>query len=170
MSLLRSYIVLCLVAMTSFSVTATTLPNFKADAPVRYIVQSGDTLWDIAELYLTEAWHWPQIWAVNPDISNPHLIYPGDELRLIETEDGYKVQLQRADRAKGNRTKEAASTAIKLTPSIRSSAKRSAIPAIASDDIAQWLGRLRVVANDDYERAPYIVAGIDGSKARRSHL
>jgi hypothetical protein len=81
---------------------------------------------------------------------------------LIETEDGYKVQLQRADRAKGNRTKEAASTAIKLTSSIRSSAKRSAIPAIASDDIAQWLGRLRVVANDDYERAPYIVAGIDG--------
>jgi len=162
MSLLRSYIVFCLVAMTSFSVTATTLPNVKADAPVRYIVQSGDTLWDIAELYLTEAWHWPQIWAVNPDISNPHLIYPGDELRLIETEDGYKVQLQRADRAKGNRTKEAASNAIKLTPSIRSSAKRSAIPAIASDDIAQWLGRLRVVANDDYERAPYIVAGNDG--------
>lgn len=84
MSLLRSYIVFCLVAMTSFSVTATTLPNVKADAPVRYIVQSGDTLWDIAELYLTEAWHWPQIWAVNPDISNPHLIYPGDELRLID--------------------------------------------------------------------------------------
>lgn len=68
MSLLRSYIVFCLVAMTSFSVTATTLPNVKVDAPVRYIVQSGDTLWDIAELYLTEAWHWPQIWAVNPDI------------------------------------------------------------------------------------------------------
>jgi nucleoid-associated protein YgaU len=54
--------------MTSLSVTATTLPNVKVDAPVRYIVQSGDTLWDIAELYLTEAWHWPQIWAVNPDI------------------------------------------------------------------------------------------------------
>ncbi len=129
----------------------------KSDAPERYIVQRGDTLWDIASVYLDEAWQWPQIWEVNPEIDNPHLIYPGDELWLVKTEAGFKVQLMR-----GDQTSALSSTVVKLSPSIRISQNKNPIPAIPLDDIAQWLGRFRILGPADFDQAPYIVAGIDG--------
>ena len=51
-------------------------------APDRYVVQPGDTLWDISAKFLTDPWYWPEIWHINPQVANPHLIYPGDELAL----------------------------------------------------------------------------------------
>ncbi len=54
----------------------------KADAPKSYLVKEGDTLWHIAGLYLEHPWLWPQLWQVNPQVQNPHLIYPGDRLTL----------------------------------------------------------------------------------------
>jgi len=52
------------------------------EVPLIYRVQSDDTLWDIAALYLRDPWRWQSLWAENPEIKNPHLIFPGDELRL----------------------------------------------------------------------------------------
>ena len=51
--------------------------------PDRYIVKEGDTLWDIASVFLRDPWYWPEVWYVNPQVENPHLIYPGDELSLV---------------------------------------------------------------------------------------
>ncbi len=51
-----------------------------------HVVQAGDTLWDISETYLTTPWVWPSIWQDNPDIANPHLIYPGDHLWISPAE------------------------------------------------------------------------------------
>jgi LysM domain len=47
-----------------------------------HTVQEGDTLWDISERYFGEPWHWPELWSYNPEITNPHWIYPLDRMRL----------------------------------------------------------------------------------------
>lgn len=49
-----------------------------SQAPEKHEVVAGDTLWDISSTYLKSPWYWPKVWSLNPQISNPHLIYPGD--------------------------------------------------------------------------------------------
>mgnify|MGYP002641483362 CR=1 FL=1 len=48
-----------------------------------YIVEEGDTLWDISELFFEDPHFWPTLWAFNPQITNPHWIYPGDYVVLF---------------------------------------------------------------------------------------
>jgi hypothetical protein len=66
----------------------------KEDAPLRYVVKRGDTLWDIANQFLLDPWQWPEIWVVNEQVANPHLIYPGDIL-VLAWRDG-RPRLERA--------------------------------------------------------------------------
>lgn len=51
--------------------------------PELHVVRSGDTLWDICWYYFNDPWQWPKVWSYNPQITNPHWIYPGDLVRLI---------------------------------------------------------------------------------------
>lgn len=50
--------------------------------PNTHLVRRGDTLWDLCNHYYQNPWAWPKIWSYNPQIDNPHWIYPGDQLRL----------------------------------------------------------------------------------------
>ncbi len=51
-------------------------------APDRYVVQKGDTLWGICDTYFHDPWRWPKVWALNPDVTNPHWIFPGQTLHI----------------------------------------------------------------------------------------
>jgi LysM repeat protein len=73
------------IAALLFCYTAQTIAEeiaIKPDAPKTYTVKEGDTLWDISGLYLQQPWQWPQLWKLNPQVVDPHLIYPGDVLSL----------------------------------------------------------------------------------------
>ncbi|MCH8176939.1 MAG: LysM peptidoglycan-binding domain-containing protein, partial [Proteobacteria bacterium] len=99
---------------------------YEPQYPDTYIVQKGDTLWDISAEFLRDPWHWPEIWFKNPQIENPHLIYPGDILAIIYINGQKRVQLVRrgADGAVlstgGTGTGTTGMTVVKLSPRIRS--------------------------------------------------
>lgn len=124
------------------------------DHPERYTVVKGDTLWDISGMFLRDPWLWPEIWNVNPQVENPHLIYPGDVLELVWI-DG-KPQLRRAGDFQSGEGVE------KLTPQARSSDLENPIPTIPFDQIAAFLSRAGVMSERDYNKLPHIAAFRDG--------
>ena len=124
----------------------------KKQHPSNYTIVQGDTLWDIASKFLRDPWRWPDIWHVNPQIKNPHLIYPGDEVVLTFVDGKPQLILKR-----GNATQDNLRT-IKLSPTIRRHKLRKAIPTIPLDAIQQFLSRPNVMTKNALENTPYIVA------------
>ncbi len=121
----------------------------KPDNPGVYTVVRGDTLWDIAGRFLERPWQWPDIWQANPQIDNPHLIYPGDRIALTYKDGRPILGLAGHDRN------------VKLTTSVREIPHREAIRAIPLDVVAPFLSRPRVVAAGELDRAAYIVGSQD---------
>lgn len=74
--------------------------QLRADHPDTYTVRKGDTLWGISARFLSKPWLWPEIWQANPQVQNPHLIYPGDVLNLSFI-NGPRLGLQPRVRAEG---------------------------------------------------------------------
>jgi len=132
------------------------------DYPDRYVVKKGDTLWDIAGRFLKDPWLWPQVWQINPDIRNPHLIYPGDVIVLYYDSEGKPyLTLEGAGGIapipppKGIKT-------VKLSPQVRYESIEKAIPTISRAAIGPFLRRPRVVTDDELDDAPYIVSSFEG--------
>ncbi|MDO7896629.1 LysM peptidoglycan-binding domain-containing protein [Pseudomonas citrulli] len=118
--------------------------------PQQYTVVAGDTLWDISGKYLREPWQWPELWQANPQVENPNLIYPGDTLSLIYVDGQPRLTLSRG----------ASRGTIKLSPRVRSSPVADAIPSIPLQAINSFLLSNRIVDRvEDFDKAPYIVAG-----------
>lgn len=64
------------------------------EAPEEYFVQAGDTLFDICDQLLSEAGYWPKLWALNPEIKNPHFIFPNMRLRFYPGDEDTPPYLQ----------------------------------------------------------------------------
>lgn len=118
--------------------------------PDRYVVVPGDTLWDISERFLRDPWLWPEVWHVNPQIANPHLIYPGDIISLVYVDGKPQLRLQRGGRP-----------TVKLSPTAREERIDRAIPTIPLDAIKQFLTQPLVVEEGELETAPYVVESAD---------
>jgi hypothetical protein len=125
--------------------------------PDRYVVKRGDTLWDISGMFLRDPWYWPEIWHVNPQVANPHLIYPGDVLTLVYVDGRPQIQLERGGPGQAQTGGDE-----RLSPRVRSEDLDAAIDTIPFDLISAFLSKGSVLEKDEIKKLPYIVALRDG--------
>jgi len=123
-----------------------TKPMFKTNAPKRYVVKKGDTLWGISNKFLNNPAYWPEVWDKNQKVQNPHLIYPGDVLFIYQ----------------GRRNEKVADGTIveKLVPQMRVERTGSGKPISTLSPFLVWP---RVLDQDTINNAPYIVDAQDAN-------
>jgi hypothetical protein len=132
-----------LLAAVAISINASAV-QLAENPPETYTVVKGDTLWDISAMFLQQPWKWPEIWVVNEEIENPHLIYPGDVLRLVYRDGKPVIEIQRT---------------VKLSPHIRVE-PNNPITIVSLDVIQPFLNNARIFdSRDEFEVAPYVVQG-----------
>lgn len=145
--------VLAVVAGFAFGVAAFAAEvELRDDHPDTYVVQKGDTLWDIAGRFLKSPWLWPEIWQANPQVENPHRIYPGDRLSLVYI-DG-RPRLVMGEGRDG-----------KLSPSVRRTPTGDAVGAVPLSQVQPFLERTRVLDEAEVESMPYVV-GLEENRLR----
>ncbi|WP_159017139.1 LysM peptidoglycan-binding domain-containing protein [Cognatiluteimonas profundi] len=132
--ILTKIVAVALLTVATYSAAV----EMRGDHPDTYVVQRGDTLWDIAGRFLKRPWLWPEIWQANPQVRNPHLIYPGDVLSLAYLD---RMAVQPGPRV------------------------GSPINAIPLADVEPFLKNLRVV--DQFDQMPYVV-GLEDDRLRAS--
>jgi len=118
------------------------------DAPQTYVVQPGDTLWEIAGRFLRDPWRWPEVWESNPGVRNPNRIYPGEVLELVYRNGSPRIRSRRG--GGGMRT-------VKLSPRVRVTELDRAIPTIPVNAVAPFLSRPLVTDAQEIDSAPYVV-------------
>lgn len=131
---MRAIVAAALLTVATYAMAA----ELRGDHPDTYVVVKGDTLWEIAGRFLERPWLWPEIWQANPQIANPHLIYPGDVISLAYLN---RVQVQAGPRT---------------APAV------TGVPLAA---IEPFLENLRVVHS--FEQLPYVV-GMEENQLRGS--
>jgi hypothetical protein len=187
--------ILALLALTA-PVFADTVA-LTSDHPDRYVVQKGDTLWDISKRFLKDPWRWASVWTINDQIKNPHLIYPGDVILLTYVDGKPQLSVQREEKPAAAAAPAPAgepqvevepviapTTAIeepagetptgmkvvKLHPKAHAEPITSAIPTISPDVIVPFLTEPLVVGKKDLENAGYVTTGLEGRVALGDYI
>ena len=136
-----------------------TQADLAPDAPDQYTVQKGDTLWGLSGRFLKDPWKWPQIWQMNQDrISNPHLIYPGDVIRLDRSGQYPTLGIGGAGGASGGTSAEAAANVVVLQPRVRVEPLAMAIPSIPGSALGPFLSQPLVIDESVLNVSPSILA------------
>jgi hypothetical protein len=140
-------LVVSLALLLAMPALADTL-KLQENAPDKYVVEKGDTLWDISARFLKDPWRWPQIWNLNREaVRNPHWIYPGDTILLDRSGKEPRLSLVKG----GLQT-------VKLSPGVRASELASdAIQPIPIRVIHPFLSQPRVVPKGAFDDAPFIL-------------
>jgi len=127
--------------------------TLKSDAPKSYIVKKGDTLWDISGIFLNQPWLWPKLWRLNPEINNPHLIYPGDELRLVFDEQGRPMLVR-------------GKPELKWSPKVRKQLKdQNPVSTLPLHAIAPYIRYDSVKTLAELDNLPYVIGSDKGHKS-----
>ena len=137
---------------------------YEPEHPETYIVRKGDTLWDISNTFLRDPWFWPEIWYKNPQVNNPHLIYPGDELAIIYVGGQKRIQLTRRGET-GSALANSGLTIVKLSPRIRAQSIDASIPSIPIESIRQLLQKPLAIEEEELANAAYILDSRDNHLA-----
>ncbi len=128
------------------------------NAPKTYVVVKGDTLWDISGIFLKQPWLWPKLWRLNPEVNNPHLIYPGDVIRLVFDEQGRPMLV------KGK-------PELKWSPQVRTQLKdQSPISTIPLHIVAPYIKYDSMLTDEQMTDLPYVIGGEDGYKSNLDHF
>jgi len=127
------------------------------DAPKTYVVEKGDTLWDISAVFLEQPWLWPKLWRLNPELNNPHLIYPGDILRLVFDKQGKPLLVVESINVKPS---------YKWSPKVRQKTKRDlAIRVLPLEVIAPFIKYEHLFTAQDLELLPYVIGSDEGHRS-----
>ncbi|GAA3710635.1 LysM peptidoglycan-binding domain-containing protein [Oceanisphaera sediminis] len=152
----RGRFLLGLLAGCCFNLQANSLePNnhgleLNESYPERYTVRKGDTLWDISAHFLKSPWLWPTLWQANRQIANPHLIYPGDVLRLIWVDGQPRLVKEESDKV------------VRLSPRVRTD---SAVATIPLASMLNFVDSHSVMSPAVFEQASYILGDQQGREA-----
>lgn len=134
----RTWFVALFLAAGLFSSAAiaqtTQTLSLKPDAPKRYEVKRGDSLWFIATQFLDDPWMWPQLWRANKQVGNPNLLYPGDIIELLDVRAGLRLQ-----------------------PRLRILALQQPIPFMPLEQVNAFLNRDIMIDRPQFEDALYAV-------------
>jgi len=176
----------CLAQLALAPAVFADVVDLKTDRPERYIVQKGDTLWDISSRFLKDPWRWASVWTINEQIKNPHLIYPGDVIMLVYVDGKPQLKVVREEKMPEPAPAPAPAEAptgdvvatesdkpievptgktvdgmqvVKLKPRAYASPIKEAIPTISPDVILPFLTETHVVGKNDLARAGYVMAG-----------
>ncbi len=128
------------------------------NAPTSYVVKKGDTLWDISGVFLQQPWLWPKLWRVNPEIENPHLIYPGDKLSLVFDQQGKPMLVKE--------TKTDLKPTLKWSPKVRSQLKEQyPISTLSLNAISAYIKYEHVLSDNQLINLPYVLGNQEGYKS-----
>jgi len=127
--------------LLTLGVYAANQSDLRNDHPDTYTVKRGDTLWDISARFLHKPWLWPELWQANPQIQNPHLIYPGDVLSLAYLNGGNRASL----RNEGG-------------PHIRAESLEDTIKPIPLTLLKNFLKNTRILDEETFKHAPHVLA------------
>ena len=135
---------------------------YEPEFPETYIVQEGDTLWDISTVFLRDPWYWPEIWFKNPQVENPHLIYPGDTLAIVYIGGERRVQIlsRGADGSVLSQTSDGLKI-VKVNPRVRTKAIDATIASIPIDALRHLLERPIIVDAETMKNSAYVLSSVD---------